>query len=87
MHRSTPQFGLGHNRRVHRLRRSGLAEALARSRIGEKPGRLVIFAAGAHRWLTAPIRNETPRFPRLTGTKTPVFGAYPEWITKNPYLK
>ena len=37
--------------------------------------------------LTAPIRNETPRFPRLTGTKTPDFRAHPKRITKNPHLK
>ena len=28
------------------------------------------FVGGEPRRLTAPIRNNTPRFPRLTGTKT-----------------
>jgi hypothetical protein len=31
------------------------------------------FQAGQRRRLTAPIRNNTPRFPRLTGTKPPDF--------------
>ena len=61
--------------------------ALPNGRIGEKMCGLVVFVAGEIGRLTAPIRNETPRYPRLTGTKTPVFSAGPEWITNHPYLK
>jgi hypothetical protein len=48
---------------------------------------MVILAATVSGWLTAPIRNDPPRYPRLIGTKTPDFSAYSEWITKTPYLK
>jgi hypothetical protein len=47
----------------------------------------MILKARVKGWLIAPIRNETPRYPRLTGTKTPAFGADPEWITNSPQLK
>ena len=47
----------------------------------------MIFRAEETGWLTAPIRNENPRYRRLTGTKAPAFGVDLQWITKYPYLK
>ena len=71
----SPQSGLGrvwcHDGRC----RTGSAGPAPDIRIGEETGRLVIFTAGLPEWLTAPNRNETPCYRRLTGTKTPVFGA------------
>ncbi len=49
--------------------------------------RMMIFRAEETGWLTAPIRNENPRYRRLTGTKAPAFGVDLQWITKYPYLK
>ncbi|GEM_PF-6611571 len=48
---------------------------------------LAIFSPSLQNSLTAPIRNETPGFPRLTGTNTPIIRIEPERMTKNPLLK
>jgi hypothetical protein len=52
-----------------------------------KNGHIGDFYGKGGWWLTAPIRNEPPRYRRLIGTKTHDSGANAEWITKNPYLK
>ena len=86
--RGSPQSGSGRVRRGHRLDHTGSAAAAVPDiQVGEETRKLMIFWAGESELLTAPIRNETPRYPRLTGTKTPAFGASPQWITKNPHLK
>ena len=82
-----PQCGLGRDRRVCGVGVAAWPGAVAHFGVAQRSGRLAIFAARGSGWLTAPIRNETPGFPRLTGTKTPVFGAGLKRITKHPYLK
>ena len=82
-----PQCGLGRDRRVRGVGVAAWPGAVAHFGVAQQSRRVAIFAAGRSAWLTAPIRNETPGFPRLTGTKTPVSGAGLKRITKRPYLK
>ena len=82
-----PQTRLGRVRPGGRVGRSGSTGVVPILRDGDKTCRVLNFVATGRHWLTAPDRNETPRYPRLIGTKTPVFGAYSQWITDISYFK